>query len=153
MRGVPLRATAAARQRGESELFVDTLADLLLVNPPAVASTVITDAASIRRLSGFDTSLRHRVHLRGVVTYVDPAWRLLFVQDHTAGVFVNSEGTSLPFTVGDSVEIHGVTDTGGFAPSLIAETMQVRGRRPIPAPARRRSTRCAPAPSIRSWCR
>ncbi|MFI5076917.1 MAG: ATP-binding protein, partial [Vicinamibacteria bacterium] len=135
VRGVPLRATAASRQRGQSELFADTLADLLLVNPPAVASTLITDAASIRRLSGFDTSLRHRVHLRGVVTYVDPAWRLVFVQDDTAGVFVNSEGTSLPFTAGDSVEIHGVTDTGGFAPSLIAETMQVRGRQPIPAPA------------------
>ena len=136
VRGVPLRATAAARRRGESELFVDTL------GRPAARqsarpwpSTVITDAAGIRRLSGFDTSLRHRVHLRGVVTYVDPAWRLVFVQDETAGVFVNTEGTSLPFTAGDGVEIHGVTDTGGFAPSLIAETMQVRGRQPIPAPA------------------
>src|SRR3954471_2752416 len=46
--GVPLRATAAARRRGESELFVDTQADLLLVIPPGVASTVITDAASVR---------------------------------------------------------------------------------------------------------
>jgi signal transduction histidine kinase/CheY-like chemotaxis protein len=132
-RGVPLRATAAARRRGQSELFVDTLADLLLVIPPGVASTVITDAASIRRLSGFDSSLRHRVHLHGVVTYVDPAWRLLFVQDETAGVFVNSEGMPLPMTVGDSVEIRGVTDTGGFAPSVIAEAIEVRGRQPIPA--------------------
>ena len=100
-----------------------------------MANTVITDAAGIRRLSSFDTSLRHRVRLRGVVTYVDQAWGLVFVQDHTAGVFVNSEGTSRPITAGDSVEVHGVTDTGGFAPSLIAETMQVRGRQPIPAPA------------------
>ena len=135
VRGVPLRATSAARHRNESELFVDTLADLLLLHPPAIASTVITDAASIRRLSAFDTTLRHRVHLRGVVTYVDPVWRLVFVQDATAGVFVNTEGVSLPGTVGDGVEIDGVIDTGGFAPSLIAETMQVRGRQPIPRPA------------------
>jgi signal transduction histidine kinase/CheY-like chemotaxis protein len=134
-RGVPLRATAAARRRGESELFVDTLADLLLVIPPGVASTVITDAASVRGLSSFDTSLRHRVQLHGVVTYVDPIWRLLFVQDHSAGVFLNAEGAPLPMTAGDSMDVSGVTDTGGFAPSVIAETMQVRGREPIPAPA------------------
>ena len=135
VRGVPLRATAAARQRRESELFVDTLADLLLVHPPAVASTVITDAASIRRLSNFDSALRHRVRLRGVVTYVDPAWRLVFVQDDTAGVYVNTQnGPPVAAVVGDDVEIQGVTDTGGFAPSVIAETVQVRGHRPAPAP-------------------
>ena len=154
VRGVPLRATAAARQRGESELFVDTLADLLLVNPPAVASTVITDAASIRRLSGFDTSLRHRVHLRGVVTYVDPAWRLVFVQDDTAGVFVNTEGMSLPFAAGDSVEVQRRHRHRRLR--AVADRRDDAGARP-PAAARRRrrrrSTRCAPAPSTRSWCR
>ncbi|MEO5819569.1 MAG: response regulator [Vicinamibacteraceae bacterium] len=135
VRGVALRATAASRQRQESELFVDNLADLLL-DPPAVASAIITDADAIRRLSNFDSSLRHRVHLRGVVTYVDPAWRLVFVHDGTAGVYVNTEGLPLPATAGDSVEIHGVTDSGGFAPSVIAQQMTVRGPRPVPAPAR-----------------
>ena len=105
-RGVPLRATAAARRRGESELFVDTLADLLLVTPPGVASTVITDAASVRRLSSFDTSLRHRVQLHGVVTYVDPAWRARSSCRTTRPASsLNSEGMPLPMTVGDSVEI------------------------------------------------
>jgi signal transduction histidine kinase/CheY-like chemotaxis protein len=133
VRGVPLRVTAAAQKREESELFVDTLADLQLVRPPAVASTAITSAAAIRGLSKFDASLRHRVQLRGVVSYVDPVWRLVFVQDDTAGIFVNMQGVAIPAAVGDDVEVEGVTDSGGFAPSLIAETLQVRGRRPVPA--------------------
>ena len=133
VRGVPLRATAGARRRQESELFVDTLADLLLVRPPAVASTVITTADGIRRLSSVDSAMRHRAHLRGVISYVDPVWRLAFVQDETAGVFVNMQGRPLAAAVGDEVEIQGVTESGGFAPSLIAETLQVRGRRPVPA--------------------
>src|SRR4029079_4520584 len=133
------RAPPAPRRRGESELFVDTLADLLLVIPPGVASTVITDAASVRGLSSFDTSLRHRGQLHGVVTYVDPIWRLLFVQDHTAGVFLNTEGAPLPMTAGDSMEVSGVTDTRGLDTSVFVETMRVRGREPIPA---------APTPSL-----
>ena len=135
VRGVPLRTTIAARHRGESELFADDLGDVLLVHPPAVTDTVMTDVASIRRLSGFDTSRRHRVHLRGVVTYIDPAWNLIFVQDATAGIFVFTGGVSRPFLAGDGVDVLGVTNTGGYAPSVNADSMTARGRRPWPAAA------------------
>jgi signal transduction histidine kinase/CheY-like chemotaxis protein len=134
-RGVPLRATTAARHRGESELFANDLGDVLLVRPPAVTDTVMTDAASIRRLSGFDTSRRHRVRLRGVVTYVDPAWNLTFVQDATAGVFVFSGGVARPVLAGDAVEVVGVTNTGGFAPAVLGETLTVHGRHAWPTAA------------------
>jgi signal transduction histidine kinase/CheY-like chemotaxis protein len=134
-RGVPLRATTDARQRGKSELFADDLGDVLLVRPPAVTDTVMTDAASIRRLSGFDTSRRHRVHLRGVVTYFDPAWNLTFVQDATAGVFVYGGGVSRPIVAGDAVDVLGVANIGGFAPAVIGETMTAHGRHAWPAAA------------------
>ena len=94
VRGVPLRATPAARQRGESELFVDNLGDVLHERPAGIAATPITDAASVRRLSNGATALRHRVRLHGVVTYYDPSWRLVFVQDDTAGVYVNTQGAT-----------------------------------------------------------
>jgi signal transduction histidine kinase/CheY-like chemotaxis protein len=136
VRGVPLRATVGARQRRQSELFVDSLGDVLHDRPAQIDTTVLTDAATVRRLSVGDTALRHRVHLRGVVTYYDPAWRLVFVQDDTAGVYVNTEGATSPFAVGDAVEVEGQTDTGGFAPSVVNATIRAAGHaRPWPAPA------------------
>ncbi len=135
VRGVALRATLAARQQGQSELFVDTLADLMVARPPSTTGALITEAARVRGLSTSDSSLRHPVRLRGVVTYVDPAWRLVFIQDATAGVFVNTQGGTSLAAVGDSVEVEGVTDTGGFAPSVMAERIVVRGREPVPPPA------------------
>ncbi len=135
VRGVALRATTAARQAGHSELFVDTLADLLVARQPSPIGGLITEAARVRGLSTSDSSQRHPVRLRGVVTYVDRAWRLVFIQDATAGIFVNTQGSTEFAAVGDSVEVEGVTDTGGFAPSVIAERMVVRGRQPVPRPA------------------
>ena len=135
VRGVPLRATRTARQRDASELFADSLTDVLH-SQPGVAGPVITAAASVRRLSAGDAALQHRVRLRGVVTYYDPVWRLVFVQDETAGVYVNTEGAMSPFAIGDAVEVEGQTDWGGFAPSVTnARIRAAGGRRPWPAPA------------------
>ena len=134
VRGVPLRATAGARHRGESELFCDNLASILPDRPLALAQTVITEAAAVRRLSSFDTSLRHRVRLTGVVTYHDPAWRLLFVQDRTAGVFVFADEDLSPLAPGTEVEVEGETDTGGFAPALTNARVLVAGWRELPTP-------------------
>jgi signal transduction histidine kinase/CheY-like chemotaxis protein len=134
VRGVPLRATAGARQRAESEVFCDNLASILPNRPLAVAQTMITEAAAVRRLSSFDTSLRHRVRLRGVVTYHDPVWRLLFVQDDTAGVFVFADEELAPLASGAEVEVEGETDTGGFAPALTNARLRASGRHTRPAP-------------------
>jgi signal transduction histidine kinase/DNA-binding response OmpR family regulator len=131
LRGVPIRTTAAASRRGESELFVDNLLDLVLEQRDAESDQVLTDVAAIRRVRGVAT---YRVKLRGVVTYQDPAWRLQFVQDQTGGIFVNTEGRTLPLTVGEEVEVEGETDIGGFAPAVAKATIRSLGRRPLPAP-------------------
>ena len=133
LRGVPLRVTAAARRDGISELFCTTLADVTPERPPALADVVLTDVATIRRRA-FDTTLRHRVRLHATVTYHDPEWRLLFVQDDTAGIFVNLEGKLTSFVAGDAVEVDGETDIGGFAPAITTATLRPLGRRAAPAP-------------------
>jgi signal transduction histidine kinase/CheY-like chemotaxis protein len=131
LRGVPIRTTAAANQRGESELFVDNLLDFVQAQPDGDGDRILTDIAAIRRVRGL---AKHRVKLRGVITYLDPAWRLQFVQDQTGGVFVNSEGRTLDITVGDEVEVEGENDIGGFAPAIAKATVRPIGRRPLPAP-------------------
>jgi signal transduction histidine kinase/DNA-binding response OmpR family regulator len=127
-RGVPIRVTATARQRTESELFVDSLGDVVGEAPVALATALLTDAASVRRLDLSDTLQRHRARLRGTVTYYDARWRLAFVQDRTAGVFVSPSPASPAFAAGDVVDVEGETDTGGFAPALTNATLTPVGR-------------------------
>jgi signal transduction histidine kinase/CheY-like chemotaxis protein len=117
-RGVPIRATTQARRRGESELFVEILGDLRPDGPIEVAKTLLTDAASVHRLSGRDASLRHRARLRGTITYYDALWRLAFIQDGTAGVYAAPDPASTPFAAGDLVDVEADTEKGGFAPAL-----------------------------------
>jgi hypothetical protein len=57
--------------------------------------------------------------LRGLITYYDAAWALVFVQDATAGVFVNTRGKQLDLIAGDEVFVTGVSDGGGFAPAVV----------------------------------
>jgi signal transduction histidine kinase/DNA-binding response OmpR family regulator len=133
LRGVPLRATTTAQRAGTSELFCTSLGDVVPAQPSALADDVLTDAATVRQ-QRFDTSLRHRVRLRATVTYHDPEWRLLFVQDATDGIFVNLRGELTPFVVGDDVEIDGETDVGGFAPAIVNATLRRVGHHPWSGP-------------------
>jgi signal transduction histidine kinase len=73
------------------------------------------------------------VVLRGVVTFrntnVDDG---MFVEDSTAGIYVRY-GSDSNFSVGDDVEISGVTDAGKYAPVVHARTVRVLGRAALPA--------------------
>ncbi len=85
---------------------------------------MITTAAALRALSTVDARRRHPVELRGVITYYDPAWALVFVQDATAGVFVDTRGKQLDLVAGDEALVTGVSDGGGFAPTIIDVTVR-----------------------------
>jgi hypothetical protein len=70
---------------------------LLLAAVPFVGATrawaheddpVLTRIAEVRELSPKKLVRNPPVRLRGMVTYHDPAWSLLFIQDESAGIFV-----------------------------------------------------------------
>ena len=141
----PRRAHCArpptARQRGESELFVDSLADLLLVQRARRwPSTVITDAASHppalrrRRVAAAPRPPARRRHLlRSRLAAASSS------RTQTAGVFVNTEGAiARRSPIGDAVEVEGETDTGGFAPSVTNATDARRAAAAAAGPRRRR---------------
>jgi signal transduction histidine kinase/DNA-binding response OmpR family regulator len=143
--GVPLRYTAAARAQGTSELLADATPTLLRAEaasrkaePAATARTAFdyTDAAALRKERRGDGLLGRPVRLRGTVTYLDPQWRLLFVQDHTAGIFVDMHGESPGVAVGDRVELIGSSSPGEFAPSVRHEVLTRLGGGTWPAPIR-----------------
>jgi signal transduction histidine kinase/CheY-like chemotaxis protein len=92
----------------------------------------ITRVADIRRLTMEEASRHQRVHITGVVTYFDPAWAMLFVQDATGGIFVDVHGQDLTVSTGDVVDVDGASAPGNFAPEIIRPAITVLGRSELP---------------------
>ncbi len=88
-------------------------------------------AAQVRALRS--VSRKVPVRLRGVVSFYDPDFHILFFQDPTAGIFVFTPGFA-PVRQGDSAELEGVADLGGFAPAISEASFHVLGRARLPDP-------------------
>src|SRR5512145_2021919 len=105
---------------------------------PAAEVRSLTEAQAVRRLSASEAAERRPVRLHAVVTYHHrfPGWNPLFVQDQTAGIYVEV-ASGLDLTAGDRVVVEGVSGAGMFAPLVLEPRIRVEGRGPLPAPARR----------------
>ena len=81
------------------------------------AAKVLTSLQEVRQLSTAEATNGYPVRIHGIVTYHDPSWwNILFVQDATAGIYVNTGGQRLDLKPGDLVEMEGVTGPGEYAP-------------------------------------
>lgn len=76
------------------------------------------------------------MHLRGVyVGEADPEGIAFVIQDQTEGIYVQGPAELVAqIGRGDLLEVDGVTDPGGFAPYVVAQTVRKVGRAPIPEP-------------------
>jgi PAS domain S-box-containing protein len=101
---------------------------------PSSGPSVIKEARQVRELSSEKAKLGYLVQLHAVVTYVDANNGDLFVQDATAGIYVNSAGLTLNLRAGESVEVIGKTGPGDFASQIENPQIRVLGEAPLPAP-------------------
>lgn len=95
---------------------------------------MLTNAAGILALPATEAAGGLPVEVRGVVTAAQPdsAWGgRFFVQDSTAGVFVDFVGSNQP-APGDFVLVTGVTHPGGYAPVISNPAWQKLGVAPLP---------------------
>ena len=74
------------------------------------------------------------VDIRGTVTFIDRSWSLLFVQDATAGAYVNVHNGSPDVEAGDVVEVRGFSGPGDYAPIITRPTVTRLGHGPMPKP-------------------
>ena len=107
------------------------------------ATISITPIAEIRSLSTADLAHNPPVRIRGVVTRVRQS--SLFVQDESAGIYVNiarsvargvmPRDVARPVVpLGSEVEIDGVADPGGYSPIILPRSLSVLGPKPLPGP-------------------
>jgi diguanylate cyclase (GGDEF)-like protein len=94
----------------------------------------IRTISDLKHLSLEEASSRRPVSIRGVVTYFDPVWGLLFVQDRGSAVFVNTSASSLQLKTGDLVDISGVSGPGDYAPVILDPAVSFVGRAALPQP-------------------
>ena len=93
------------------------------------------------RTVGQVTSLREdeiaagrHVALRGVITLLDPGWRLLAIQDESGGMLVEWPPLPANLRVGDLVEMTGATSVDNHIPSVVAASLRVVGTGSLPRP-------------------
>ncbi|MFN3408659.1 MAG: PAS domain-containing sensor histidine kinase [Limisphaerales bacterium] len=97
--------------------------------------TPLTTAAEVRALSPEEAATARRVRLRGVVTVAEPALYLWFLQDETAGIYLQIRAGVPPLRGGQVIEVDGYTEPGEYAPIVNAERAVILGEAPLP-PAR-----------------
>lgn len=93
----------------------------------------LTRIRDVHELSPERAALGYPVKVRAVVTYNDPIWHQMYVQDESAGIYVKYAGNP-PVTAGTAVTLTGFTDPGNFAPVIAAPRIEVEGKRPLPKP-------------------
>jgi diguanylate cyclase (GGDEF)-like protein len=99
---------------------------------PTDAWPQLTTVASIRNLDTRHARDALPVKLTGVITYNDTAWRQLFLQDATGGIFMKYPGTATPLSRGDRVTVTGITGGGDYAPVVAAPAFVLLGKSPLP---------------------
>ncbi len=98
---------------------------------------LIRHLGEIHELSREEAQSRLPVHTRATITYMDPIWGLLFVQDSTGGVYVDGSSlTDAGLVSGDIIDLQGETAQGDFAADVNVPRVKILGRGPLPSPSK-----------------
>ena len=120
--------------------FLKACAFLIAALPIAVSADDAAPLASLRDLSLLSPSearTNRPLRVSGVVTFAEPRWKMLFIQEGSSSAFVELDGeTKLPDSVsaGDRIEIVGSTLAGRFKPKIHADEVVHQGQGELPSP-------------------
>ena len=95
---------------------------------------ILTTVADIRQLTPEQANQPYPVKIEGVVTFYHPYLHYFFVQDSTAGIFVDFEGQLQTLAVGQKILLQGLTGPGFFAPIIRHPYVTVLGQEKLPQP-------------------
>lgn len=104
-------------------------------NMPPPEEHPVMSIAGVRALAENVIRTAPPVRVTGVITYIEPDLRQLFLQDSTAGIFLKYSGTPISLYPGEKVSVVGMAHEGDFAPVIVAPKFIPMGKAPIPKPA------------------
>jgi hypothetical protein len=98
----------------------------------------ITTAHEAHSLTSAEAAREYPIHLRAVVTYVDPSVGAgrsgMFVLDPTGSIFVDaSQAVTKSLRPGLLIDLHGISNPGEFAPIVAQPQIKVIGYSGLPA--------------------
>ena len=99
-----------------------------------VSGAVLTNALQVRALTFEEANRFLPVRIRGVVTFMDSEWGMMFVQDSTAGVYVMNFDLRTQLPAGQMVEVSGVSNPGAYSPVISRAHVGVLGPGHLPNP-------------------
>ncbi len=119
---------------GRAKLFVVGLFFWLL--PIWLLAAELQTVSAVRALTEEQTRKKIPVRLHGVVTFFDESLYSRFIQDETAGIYLQFPLNVAPPTLvpGQLVEVTGVASPGEYAPVVSVEQVRVTGEEPLPLP-------------------
>jgi diguanylate cyclase (GGDEF)-like protein/PAS domain S-box-containing protein len=108
------------------------LAFLIFLTPvdsqTALAHRTLRTVYEIQRLSKFQAGQSFPVDLQGVVTYFDPTWKIVFVQDSTGPVFLSiPAGNTTNYPAYSRVRLQAVAVVGNHAWNLTKPVVHLIG--------------------------
>jgi diguanylate cyclase (GGDEF)-like protein len=95
--------------------------------PARPAGGEIRKIAEIRHLDVQQASNALPVRIHGMVTYSDPQWDHLYIQDSTGGIYVKTAGHHPELHPGERVTLVGLTNAGDYAPVIVAPRFGTSG--------------------------
>jgi PAS domain S-box-containing protein len=105
-------------------------------SPQNVFLPVLHEIDEVRRLSREEAEKGYPVRLKGIITFahvMENGLYILFLQDATAGIFVQDDSPEPAlFQPGGVVDLEGTTDRGGFSPVVRKTKMTLQGEAPLP---------------------
>jgi signal transduction histidine kinase len=104
--------------------------------PAQTVTNELRTVAAIRGLTVEQTQQKLPVRLRGVVTFFDETLFSRFIQDDTAGIYLQFPANVGPpeLALGQVVEVTGTASPGEYAPVVVVRNLTVVGEMPLPKP-------------------
>src|SRR2546423_4834166 len=92
--------------------------------------TELRTAAAVRSLTVEQAQRQLPVHLRGVVTFFNENLYSRFIQDESAGIYLQYSTNTPALIPGEIVEVDGTSSPGEYAPIVVPERVRPIGEAP-----------------------
>ena len=121
-------------------LLIFLLLPSLVFSQPGSTSTRLRKLHTVSQvyaLSKAEAAKAYPIEMEGVVTYSDPEWGVLFLQNETGPTFIDSHGTGPRLAAGTRIRVNAVTGSNEDGPNVAHPKITVLGRGEVPKPKKK----------------